>query len=95
MACAIVGLLAPHLAAAPQPPAAHPGEYAPADIAYGARLYDAQCTTCHGVEWRRRRRRESASGRFRNAVSDQDLARVVTAGIPAPECWRSSSIPPN
>src|SRR5947199_342345 len=25
-------------------------EYAPADIAYGARLYDAQCTRCHRVD---------------------------------------------
>ncbi|PYR39912.1 MAG: cytochrome c4, partial [Acidobacteria bacterium] len=33
-------------AQAPQPPQ---GGYAPADIAYGSRLYDAQCTTCHGA----------------------------------------------
>jgi cytochrome c len=28
---------------------AHPGDYAPADIAYRSRLYDAQSTTCHGA----------------------------------------------
>jgi cytochrome c oxidase cbb3-type subunit III len=63
---------------APQTPT---GDYTPADIAYGARLYDAQCTTCHdangdgvgGVDLR--------SGKFRNAVSDQDLRRVITNGI--------------
>ena len=34
---------------AAQTQAVHPGEYEPADIAYGSRLYDAQCTTCHGA----------------------------------------------
>src|SRR5439155_6261956 len=31
------------------PAAALPAVFTPADIAYGARLYDAQCTTCHGA----------------------------------------------
>jgi putative heme-binding domain-containing protein len=80
---AVLGLVVagPPFAAA-QTPAAHPGEYAPADVAYGSRLYDAQCTTCHsatgdgvgGVDLR--------SGRFRNAVTDQDLVRVITNGVP-------------
>lgn len=82
MACAIVGLLAPRLTAAPQPPAAHPGEYAPADIAYGARVYDAQCTTCHGSNGDGVGGVNLASGRFRNGVTDQDLARIITRGIP-------------
>src|SRR5258708_249841 len=51
IAWAVLGLLASDARLTAQPPgtAAHPGEYAPADIAYGARLYDAQCTTCHGA----------------------------------------------
>ena len=60
---------------------AHPGEYSPADIAYGARLYDAQCTTCHGSNGDGVGGVDLKSGKFRNAASDQDLMRVVTTGI--------------
>ena len=68
--------------AAAQNPAAHPGEYAPADIAYGSRLYDAQCTTCHGANGDGVGGVDLQSGKFRNAVTDQDLTRVITTGIP-------------
>src|SRR5438445_13819662 len=60
---------------------AHPGEYAPADIAYGARLYDAQCTTCHGATGDGINGVDLRSGKFRNAATDQDLSRVITNGI--------------
>jgi putative heme-binding domain-containing protein len=56
-------------------------EYAAADIAYGARLYDAQCTTCHGAGGDGVGGVDLRSGKFRNAITDQDLARVVTTGI--------------
>jgi len=72
----------PRAAAAQTSAAAHPGEYAPADIAYGSRLYDAQCTTCHGANGDGVGGVDLKSGRFRNAVTDQDLVRVVTTGIP-------------
>jgi len=61
----------------------HPSDYPQADVEYGARIYAAQCSTCHlptgdgiaGVNLR--------SGKFRNSVSrDQDLARIITTGIP-------------
>ena len=71
----------PRAAAAQPPPEAHPGEYAPADIAYGSRLYDAQCTTCHGANGDGVGGVDLKSGRFRNAASDQDLTRVITTGI--------------
>src|SRR5213082_1797196 len=58
------------------------GDYAPADIAYGSRLYDAQCTTCHGATGDGVGGVDLKSGKFRNAVTDQDLARVITAGVP-------------
>ena len=64
-----------------QQPMAHPGEYAPADIAYGARLYDAQCTTCHGANGDGVGGVDLKSGKLRNATTDQDLARVITNGI--------------
>ena len=72
----------PAAAAAQLPVQAHPGEYAPADIAYGSRLYDAQCTTCHGANGDGVGGVDLRSGKFRNAVTDQDLVRVVTTGIP-------------
>ena len=58
------------------------GEYVPADIAYGARLYDAQCTTCHGANGDGVGGVDLRSGRFRNGTTDQDLTRIVTTGIP-------------
>ena len=60
----------------------HPGEYAPADIAYGAQIYDAQCTTCHGANGDGVGDINLKSGKFRTAVTDQDLARVITNGVP-------------
>jgi cytochrome c oxidase cbb3-type subunit III len=60
----------------------HPEDYPRADIEYGSRIYAAQCSTCHlptgdgiaGVNLR--------SGKFRNVSRDQDLARIITTGIP-------------
>ena len=72
-------MLVPFLALAQA--AAHPGEYAPADIAYGARIYDAQCTTCHGSDGEGVGGVNLRSGKFRNATTDQDLMRIVTTGI--------------
>jgi len=56
-------------------------EYAPADIAYGARIYDAQCTTCHGSNGDGVGGVDLKSGKFRNGASDQDLMRIVSTGI--------------
>src|SRR5580765_4752503 len=63
------------------PAAALPAVFTPADIAYGARLYDAQCTTCHGANGDGVGGVEFKSGKFRNAVTDQDLRRVILTGI--------------
>jgi putative heme-binding domain-containing protein len=81
---AVLGLVVagPTIVAAQNPAPGHPGEYAPADIAYGARLYDAQCTTCHGATGDAVGGVDLRSGKFRNAVTDQDLVRVITNGIP-------------
>jgi len=79
----VAGLLASGAGVTAQiPGSAHPGEYAPADIAYGSRLYDAQCTTCHSANGDGVGGVDLRSGRFRNAVTDQDLVRVITNGIP-------------
>jgi putative heme-binding domain-containing protein len=76
-----LAIAGPPLVAAQTSPPAHPGEYAPADIAYGSRLYDAQCTTCHGANGDGVGGVDLRSGKFRNAVTDQDLTRVITNGI--------------
>ena len=68
-------------AAVRSPQSAIRSEYAPADIAYGARLYDAQCATCHGANGDGVGGVDLKSGRFRNGVTDQDLARIITNGI--------------
>ena len=82
--CAVLGLVlgAPIAAAAQNPAAAPPGDYAPADIAYGARIYDAQCTTCHGANGDAVGGVNLRSGTFRHAITDQDLTRVILGGIP-------------
>jgi len=77
-----LALLGSSLAAAQNPAPGHPGEYAPADIAYGSRLYDAQCATCHGANGDGVGGVDLRSGRFRNAGTDQDLTRVILTGIP-------------
>lgn len=77
-----VMLMTARLVAAQGPPAPVPGAYTPADIAYGGRLYDAQCTPCHGANGDGVGGVNLRSGTFRHAVTDQDLARVITGGIP-------------
>src|SRR3954463_13874355 len=80
-AASMVAILCSGAAAAQGPAQSHPGEYAPADVAYGSRLYDAQCTTCHGANGDGVGGVDLRSGKFRNAVTDQDLVRVITTGI--------------
>jgi cytochrome c oxidase cbb3-type subunit III len=65
-----------------QQQAQHAGEYTPADIQYGATVYAAQCTQCHGPTGDQIAGVDLRSGRFRNAASDDDLRRIVTQGIP-------------
>lgn len=75
--CAAIAALAS--AASAQPPGL---TYAPADIAYGAKLYDAQCTTCHGSNGDGVGGIDLKAGKFRTAVTDQDLVRVILNGVP-------------
>jgi putative heme-binding domain-containing protein len=60
----------------------HPGQYTQADIATGYGVYQTQCAHCHGpsgdqvsgIDLRRRI--------FKRSSTDEDLARVITAGVP-------------
>jgi putative heme-binding domain-containing protein len=67
---------------AQQPQAQHAGEYAAADIQFGATVYTAQCTQCHGPTGDQVAGVDLRSGRFRNVTSDEDLRRIATQGIP-------------
>src|SRR5436190_15589187 len=60
----------------------HPGTYAEADIAYGARLYAVHCTMCHGPNGDLVGNVDLRSGRFRNAGTDQQLTSLIRSGIP-------------
>jgi putative heme-binding domain-containing protein len=78
-----VGALAPRIAARQdQPQPVTTVTYLPADIAYGARLYAAQCNTCHGANGDSVGGVDFRTGRFRNGSTDQDITRVILTGIP-------------
>ena len=59
-----------------------PGIYARADIEYGARIYTAQCTTCHGVTGDVVPGVDFRAGRFKRITSDSDLRTTITSGVP-------------
>ena len=56
--------------------------YAPADIRYGAQIYAAQCSACHGVNGTQIGGVDLGGGQLRRAPSDQDLRAVLANGIP-------------
>ena len=60
----------------------HAGQYAPADVAYGAQIYTAQCAMCHGANGDGVGGVNLATGQFRRAASDRALGRLMTTGIP-------------
>lgn len=61
----------------------HPGEYARADIEYGARLYAEHCERCHGANGAGVAGVDLRSGKFRRATSDRQLAEVIEEGFPS------------
>ena len=73
------GLLLATGAAAQQ---THAGEYAEADINYGMQVYGETCVACHGPDGDAVDGVSLRSGQFRSAGSDQDLMRIISAGIP-------------
>jgi putative heme-binding domain-containing protein len=56
--------------------------YAPADIRYGAQIYAAQCSACHGANGTQIGGVDLGGGALRRASSDQDLRGVLANGIP-------------
>ena len=82
---ATVSFAAGVLLAAAQAPTQplHESQYPDVDIAYGASLYAARCVTCHGAQGDAIGGVNLRSGKFRNAQSDNDLARFIRAGSQA------------
>ena len=63
--------------------------YTNADIENGARLYSANCATCHGPRGDTVRGVALFSGSFKRASNDDEVARIIVAGIPG------TAMPPN
>lgn len=80
MTAAIVWTLAPLDARAQAP--THAGQYEPADIEYGARLYASHCIACHGENGDLMPQINLRSGRFPNAPTDRELGTVIREGLP-------------
>jgi len=66
----------------------HPGQYSQADIDAGIRVYNSQCSQCHGVNGDQVTGIDLRRAQFRRAVTDEDLAQIVTKGL------ASSGMPP-
>jgi cytochrome c oxidase cbb3-type subunit III len=66
----------------------HATAYTEADIAVGARLYTAQCAQCHGANGDLVSGIDLRRGQLRRASTDDDLAAVITNGVP------TSGMPP-
>jgi putative heme-binding domain-containing protein len=60
----------------------HPGQYSQADIDAGSRLYSGQCQQCHGLNGDQISGIDLRRGVFRRSNSDEDLAKVITTGVP-------------
>jgi putative heme-binding domain-containing protein len=58
------------------------GQYSRADIEAGQRLYGPQCQVCHGATGDGVPGIDLRLGKFRRVTSDEDIARIVTSGIP-------------
>jgi len=57
-------------------------QYTTEDIEAGSRLYTGQCTTCHGANGDTVAGISLRRGLFRRAMSDDDLRRTITTGVP-------------
>jgi putative heme-binding domain-containing protein len=61
----------------------HDSQYPDVEIAHGANLYAARCATCHGAQGDAIGGVNLRSGKFRNAITDRDLAGFIRAGSQA------------
>ena len=69
--------------AAQQAAQLHDSQYPDVDIAHGASLYTARCSVCHGAQGDGVGGVNLRSGKYRNAITDRDLAGFIRAGSQA------------
>jgi putative heme-binding domain-containing protein len=84
----VILLVATASLSAQTPAPLHDAQYPDVDIAHGASLYATRCITCHGAQGDAIGGVQLRSGKFRNAVTDTDLARFIRAGS------QSAGMPP-
>ena len=60
----------------------HVGQYSPAQVELGFRLYNTNCITCHGPDGDSVPGINLRKGQFRRIASDADLDRLIQTGIP-------------
>src|ERR1700681_134156 len=56
--------------------------YSPAEVAEGGRLFQASCARCHGADGDAVAGVNFARGQFRRATTDDEIARIITVGLP-------------
>jgi cytochrome c oxidase cbb3-type subunit 3 len=59
----------------------HPGQYSQAEIDAGTRVYNSQCSQCHGANGDQVSGIDLRRAQFRRAATDEDLAQVITKGV--------------
>jgi putative heme-binding domain-containing protein len=79
-AAAVCALIAAYAGAAHAQTQDH--QYSTADIEAGSRLYANQCTLCHGPNGDAVSGINLRRGQFRRPLSDDELRRVITIGVP-------------
>lgn len=57
-------------------------DYTPADVEAGSRYYSNYCSGCHGADGNSMAGANLSRGTFRRAANDEELARVITNGLP-------------
>src|SRR5215467_13443545 len=56
--------------------------YTPEEIAEGGRLFQSNCTGCHGSAGDQVQGVALMSGKFRRATSDVEVAAIIRKGVP-------------
>ena len=57
-------------------------DYTPADVEAGSRYFANYCAGCHGADGQSLGNANLSRGAFRRAANDEELARIITNGIP-------------
>jgi putative heme-binding domain-containing protein len=83
VAAVVMAAVGPTAVASQQGTQLHDSQYPDVDIAHGASLYTARCASCHGAQGDAIGGVNLRSGKFRNAITDRDLAGFIRAGSQA------------